>query len=228
MLQVQIMKKRAHFALEASFIVHNEIVVLFGQSGSGKTSILECIAGLLTPDAAQITLHGKDLCTPIGSVPPQKRNIGYVFQDYALFPHMTVEKNILYGIHSRKQDVDTSFLQEICETLGIRHLLKSYPSKISGGEKQRVALARALAIKPDLLLLDEPLSALDPVTRAECQDELLRLHQLWNIPVLLVTHDESEAYKLGNRILRLRMGRIEEEVRVRPLPHLVSTTHKKS
>ncbi|MCR8939997.1 ATP-binding cassette domain-containing protein [Brevibacillus laterosporus] len=225
MLQVQLMKQRAHFALEVSFTVHNEIVVLFGQSGSGKTSILECIAGLLTPDAAQITLHGQALCTPVKSVPPQKRNIGYVFQDYALFPHMTVEKNILYGIHSRKQAVDKAFLEQICETLGIRHLWKSFPSKISGGEKQRVALARALAIKPDLLLLDEPLSALDPATRAECQDELLRLHQLWNIPVLLVTHDEAEAYKLGNRILRLRTGRIEEEVL---LPPPMSVTHKKS
>ncbi|MDN9010986.1 ATP-binding cassette domain-containing protein [Brevibacillus laterosporus] len=225
MLQVQIMKQRTHFTLEVSFTVHNEIVVLFGPSGSGKTSILECIAGLLTPDAALISLHGQELSTPVSSVPPQKRNIGYVFQDYALFPHMTVEKNIYYGIDSKKQAVDKAFLEQICETLGIRHLWKSFPNHISGGEKQRVALARALAVKPALLLLDEPLSALDPATRAECQDELLRLHQLWNIPVLLVTHDEAEAYKLGNRILRLRSGRIEEEVLLQPP---VSVRHQKS
>ncbi|WP_232698193.1 ATP-binding cassette domain-containing protein [Brevibacillus daliensis] len=210
MLHVHITKKRAHFTLQADFTADNEILMLLGPSGSGKTTILECIAGLVIPDSGLIRLNDQTMyssdATFILSV--QQRKIGYVFQDDTLFPHMTVEKNILYGIRSQKQEPDQLFLDQVSETLGIRHLWGSYPWQISGGEKQRVSLARALATKPNLLLLDEPLSALDSTTRAQCQDELLRLHQLWHIPFIMVTHDEEEARKLGSTIIRLEQGQI--------------------
>ena len=141
-------------------------------------------------------------------MPTRKRNIGYLFQDYALFPHMTVEKNILYGVKEKKYKEIPDFLQPVLEVLGISHLLSKYPHQTSGGEKQRIALARALATQPDLLLLDEPLSALDQRTRQECQEELLRLHQLWQIPFIMVTHDREEAEKLGDRLIFLDKGKI--------------------
>ncbi|WP_163969290.1 ATP-binding cassette domain-containing protein [Oceanobacillus halotolerans] len=203
MLKVSITKKLKAFLLSVSFQVDDEIVVLFGPSGSGKTTILNSIAGLTQPDAGSITLYNDKLFeTGQRDVPIQKRQIGYVFQDYALFPHMTVDKNIRYGMK------DEHLLDQLIDIVGIRHLLSRYPLSISGGEKQRVALVRALATKPNSLLLDEPFSALDDKTRKECQDELLRLHNRWKIPIVMVTHDYKEAKKLGDKILNLKDGEI--------------------
>ncbi|WP_430789576.1 ATP-binding cassette domain-containing protein [Virgibacillus flavescens] len=206
MLTVDITKKLKNFLIEIQFEVDNEIVVLFGPSGSGKTTLLNCIAGLTHPDMGTISLnqqlffheHKKN-------IPVQKRNVGYLFQDYALFPHMTVEKNIHYGMK------DLTLAEKLIDVVGVRKLLDSYPRQISGGEKQRVALIRALAMKPDALLLDEPFSSLDANNRAECQDELIRLHQTWKIPVIMVTHDYNEAKKVGNRILRIETGKLHPE-----------------
>ena len=142
-------------------------------------------------------------------LPTQQRNIGYLFQDYALFPHMTVEKNIAYGV--KKMNAEER-IEQLVSTLGINHLQRKYPHQISGGEKQRVALARALATEPSLLLLDEPLSALDSKTRLECQDELQRLHEMWRIPFIIVTHDMQEAEKLGDKIIFLESGLITKTV----------------
>ncbi|RKD25016.1 ABC transporter [Ammoniphilus oxalaticus] len=212
MLEVYIKKKLSHFTLETGWTMNNEIVVLFGPSGSGKTTILNCIAGLEKPDTGEIRLNEQiffhDHQPPL---PTQQRNIGYLFQDYALFPHMSVEKNIHYGVR-KKDSRQVNLINQILDVLGIEHLLKKYPRQISGGEKQRVALARALATEPSILLLDEPLSALDEKTRVECQDELLRLHQIWQIPFIIVTHDKQEAEKLGDRILFLKRGEIIEDV----------------
>lgn len=203
MLEVHIQKKLTHFTLDVQFFVRDEIVVLFGPSGSGKTTVLNSVAGLVHPDSGRIQLHDTVFfATGQKPMPTRKRKVGYLFQDYALFPHMSVKENIGYGMQSN----DMSDVQAILDVLGIQHLLTAYPHEISGGEKQRVALARALATKPDVLLLDEPLSALDEATRLRCQDELLELHRMWKIPILLVTHDTAEAAKLGNRILSIDRG----------------------
>ena len=210
MLDVHIKKKLEHFSMDVKLKVENEILVLVGPSGSGKTTILNVIAGLDNPDDGWVQLNGQAYYQRKGkSLPPQKRNIGYLFQDYALFPHMSVEKNIFYGMKDKKA---TSRIEQLVEVLGIGHLLPKYPQQISGGEKQRVALARALATEPSVLLLDEPLSALDRDTRLECQDELLRIHQMWKIPFIIVTHDMDEAEKLGDTLLFLKKGTVEKVV----------------
>lgn len=202
MLSVTIEKRRNHFILNTAFDIHNEIVVLFGPSGSGKTTILNCIAGLTHPDKGKISLGERTLYQNKQQkpVPIHKRRIGYLFQDYALFPHMSVEKNIRYGMK------DPLLVEQLIDITRIRPLLQQYPQQISGGEKQRVALVRALATKPEALLLDEPFSALDEKTRADCQNELKRLHDYWKIPVILVTHDKQEADILGDRILHIKDG----------------------
>lgn len=212
MLDVQIQKKLSHFELDITFTAAHEIVVLFGPSGSGKTTILNCLAGLDQPDNGSIRLEGSLLFGEGKSIPVQKRKVGYLFQDYALFPHMSVENNIWYGVSKKDRPNKKGVIVQLLDTLKIHHLLKKYPHQISGGEKQRVALARALVTEPSLLLLDEPLSALDEETRLECQDELLRLHKLWKgVPFLIVTHDRQEAEKLGNRILHLKHGKLIDE-----------------
>lgn len=209
-LDVHIKKKLEHFSMDVKLKVENEILVLVGPSGSGKTTILNVIAGLDSPDDGWVQLNGQAYYQRKGkSLPPQKRNVGYLFQDYALFPHMSVEKNIFYGMKDKKA---TSRIEQLVEVLGIGHLLPKYPQQISGGEKQRVALARALATEPSVLLLDEPLSALDRDTRLECQDELLRIHQMWKIPFIIVTHDMDEAEKLGDTLLFLKKGSVEKVV----------------
>ena len=205
MLTVRIQKKLADFHLDVNFSLNREIAALVGPSGSGKTTILNCIAGLVTPDEGWIQL-GETFFYTSGKkpLPVQKRKVGYVFQDYALFPHMTVEQNIRYGRGSG----EALKLEPLLSAVGIGHLLGKYPHQLSGGQKQRVALVRALATEPDILLLDEPLSALDSDTRKECQDELLRLHDMWKIPFLLVTHDKEEAYKLADVILTIENGKL--------------------
>ncbi len=211
MLEVQIKKALSHFSIDVELKVKNEIVVLVGPSGSGKTTILNVIAGLDHPDDGLVKLNGLLYFQGEGQcLSPQKRNVGYLFQDYALFPHMTVEKNIAYGVKNKTDKAAHLRIEQLVSVLGIGHLMKKYPHQISGGEKQRVALARALATEPSVLLLDEPLSALDRATRIECQDELLRLHQIWGIPFIIVTHDIDEAEKLGDTILYLESGSVHK------------------
>lgn len=205
MLSVNIQKKLSHFMLDVRFHVNNEIVVLFGPSGSGKTMILNGIAGLTKLDTGSISL-GESLWFKDGKsfVPVQKRQVGYLFQDYALFPHKTVWENIMYGAKN------SHFATKIVEELQITKLKNAYPHEISGGEKQRTAIARALATEPKLLLLDEPFSALDHNTKEKAHAELLRLFHVWEIPIILVTHDYDEAKKLGNRILHIQRGKLEK------------------
>ncbi|MGO0062757.1 ATP-binding cassette domain-containing protein [Brevibacillus fluminis] len=209
MLSVHIEKKLAHFQLDVQFAVGNERIVLFGPSGSGKTTILNALAGIIHPDAGGIRLN--DTVFYDAKKRPlsiQKRRIGYLFQDFALFPHMKVEANILYGVKQKGMTSQSPLIQQLLAVMKIGHLLEKYPAQISGGEKQRVALARALATEPHLLLLDEPFSALDKETKAQCHEILIELHQTWSIPVILVTHDLEEAQKLGDRILFLEKGKI--------------------
>lgn len=207
MLQVNIQKQLAHFEVNVSFTLQNEIAVLFGPSGSGKTTVLNCIAGLAKPNKGIITLNEQKLfASPKHSLPIQQRKIGYLFQDYALFPHMTVWGNIKYGMKNE------GFAGELMKELRIDHLTTHFPHQISGGEKQRVALARALATEPELLLLDEPFSALDDATREVSHKQLLRLHKRWEIPIIMVTHSRSEAEKLADIIIEMNEGKIAEIV----------------
>lgn len=203
MLDIAIKKKLSHFTLDVAIRTSTNIISLFGPSGSGKTTILNCLAGLAKPDAGHIILKDRILYREgETNLPVQKRRIGYLFQDYALFPHKTVWKNITYGMKNEE------FVIKLMEQLNITHLAKQYPKSISGGEKQRVALARALATEPDLLLLDEPFSALDEKTRERAHEELLRIQAEWQIPILLVTHQHDEALKLADRIYYLENGKI--------------------
>lgn len=204
MLSVAITKELNHFTLDVNFTIHDEIVALFGPSGAGKTSILASIAGLNKPSKGEIKLNDRTLSKDDKHlIPIQERRIGYLFQDYALFPHMTVWKNIAYGMKSQ------AFARQLMEELQIGHLHNMYPHMISGGEKQRVALARAIATEPDALLLDEPFSALDDETKERGHEELLRIHALRKIPVILVTHNHAEAEKLASRIIYIQAGQIK-------------------
>lgn len=202
MLNINIQKQLSHFELNVQFEVNQEIVALFGPSGSGKTTILNCIAGLTKANSGAICLNNLTLFScGKNHIPTQQRKIGYLFQDYALFPHLTVWNNIAYGMKNEK------FAKKLMDELGIQHLKDQYPHNISGGEKQRVAIARAIATEPDVLLLDEPFSALDDDTRIKCHEELLRIHQLRKIPIVLVTHNRGEADKLADRILYIQEGK---------------------
>lgn len=187
-------------------IAENELLCLFGHSGAGKTTLLRILAGLFNPDRGFISFNGQvwyDSAKKI-NLSPQQRNVGYMFQDYALFPNMTVRKNIEFAQRTRNaEEVDT-----LLSHFGLEALQKQYPAKLSGGQKQRVALARALAAKPNLLLLDEPLSALDYEMRLNLQEEILKAHELLNSVTLLVSHDKDEVSKLATSVILLRNGAI--------------------
>ena len=188
------------------------ITILFGPSGAGKTTVLRCIAGLERLTSGRITFDGEDWT----KTPPQQRSIGYLFQDYALFPHLRVRENIAYAVKNAP-----SAVQQIAEIVGVRDLLERWPSELSGGQQQRVALARTLIRKPRLLLLDEPLSALDASTREHVRAELAHLLRSVKIPAIVVTHDWVDALTLGDQMLVMSSGRVlqtgpPQEVFTRP------------
>jgi molybdate transport system ATP-binding protein len=198
------------FELDVNISLNQGILVLVGHSGAGKTTILQCIAGLQTPSSGEINIHGKTVFSSVlgTDIPIRNRRVGYVFQDYALFPHMTVENNVLYGKPKKRSHLSHDLtVSKVLEMLKIGHLRNRFPNQLSGGEKQRVALARALMTEPELMLLDEPLSALDTDTRNILQKELLKLQTLWQIPFILVTHDLQEAEMLGDQILEIDRGK---------------------
>jgi len=183
-------------------IAVGEYFIVLGPTGAGKTILLETIAGLHQPRRGHILLDGVD----ITHTPPERRGIGFVYQDYALFPHLTVSGNIAFGLGLQgmgQSDIEKR-VAAISQLLGIEHLLHRLPETLSGGEAQRVALARALVVEPRLLLLDEPLSALDPEAREALQRELGRIHRKLGTTTVHVTHDFEEAVALGDRIAVLR------------------------
>lgn len=214
MLEAKLTKKLWHFNLQLNVKVDNKIVVLWGPSGSGKTTVLHCLAGLLKPSSGFIKISDQVVYSSEKkiNVPTRFRNIGYLFQDYALFPHMTVKKNVLYGVNSKKLTQGDHLLDplELLTNFAVAHLMDRYPHQLSGGEKQRVALARALVVQPQLLLLDEPLSAVDKATRINLRQELKNLQKQWQIPFVLVTHDEEEAEFLGDVVISMEKGHIKE------------------
>lgn len=210
MLKVTIRKNLPDFELYMDFKVEDNILVLFGPSGCGKTTTLRCIAGLEKPDEGEILLKENVFFSSVRKVfmPPRTRGVGYMFQDYALFPHMSVEKNIWYGVKQRGKARE--LYSKLLRLLKIQPLAERGIKRLSGGEKQRVALARALMAEPQILLLDEPLSALDGETRRELQDELKEMQRIWRIPFIMVTHDRKEAEKLGDQIIFMRNGQASE------------------
>lgn len=188
-------------------IYPREIFAILGKTGAGKTLLLESVAGYYTGAAGTVFLNGRDVL----DIPLTRRKIGFVYQDYGLFPHMTVERNISYGLKMQRRD-KTAIAREvrrIAELLSISPILGQYPGTLSGGEKQRTALARALVLSPDVLLLDEPFSALDPVTKQAMYEELLTIHERFECTVIFVTHDFSEAQRLAGRIGIMAGGRLK-------------------
>lgn len=184
-----------------------EIVVLLGPSGSGKTTLLRAIAGFARPSTGTITLAGRD----VTDLPPHRRDLGMVVQSYALFPHLRVAANVGFGLRARRRPArEIAAAVERCLALvGMTPYAARYPRELSGGQQQRVAIARALAIEPAVLLLDEPLSALDAPLRADMLEEIRRLHaQMPDLSIVYVTHDQTEAISLAHRILLMREGRI--------------------
>src|SRR6202050_1784066 len=198
------------FSLDVAFIAAPGFTILFGASGSGKTTLLDCVAGLAIPDAGRITVGERVLfdAKTRENIPVAKRHVGYVLQDLALFPHLTVEQNTEYGLAHLPRAVRGKRVAAMLHEFRIEHLRRQRPAEISGGERQRVALARALVTDPYVLLLDEPLAALDAATKAKILDDLRRWNQAHRIPILYVTHSREEVLALGERVLVMEQGGI--------------------
>ena len=215
MISVEVIKPLGNITVSASFSAADTgITVLFGASGAGKSSIINMIAGLLTPGSGHISINGKVLFDSRGKINllPEKRNVGYVFQDSRLFPHMNVRKNVLYGTKTGVKKIaglkklDSITLEQVSSLLGLETLLDRYPDKLSGGEKQRVAIARALLSYPDILLMDEPMASLDASRRDELIHYIAKLPALFNIPIIYVTHTMDEIIRLADNVGLLSEG----------------------
>ncbi len=206
-------------------VKRGELFFLLGPSGCGKTTLLRLIAGFHQPDAGRILFDDR----PIDSTPPHKRNTGMVFQNYALWPHMTVAENVAYGLDVRKVSAKEKAqrVQRALQTVRMEAYADRKPNQLSGGQQQRVALARALVIEPDVILLDEPLSNLDAKLRIEMRQEIRRIHEQTGITTVYVTHDQKEALSMAQRLAVMRDGRIEQvgsprEVYTRPVSAFVA------
>src|ERR1700722_2245645 len=198
------------FVLEVEFRTGPGFTILFGPSGAGKTTLLDCVAGLAKPDSGRIAIGDRILFDAAHRInlTVAKRRVGYVFQSLALFPHLTVEKNVQYGLAHFPPVERTTRGSAILQAFRIAHLADRYPREISGGESQRTALARTLVTDPAVLLLDEPLAALDAPTKAKIIDDLRQWNQAHRIPILYVTHNREEVFALGERVIVLDAGRI--------------------
>jgi len=204
-LEARIIKRLPEFTIDVSFSCSaGEMQIITGPSGSGKTTIMRILAGLEKSDHSLVRFNGtvwEDTANRI-FVRPQQRAIGYVFQEYSLFPHLTVEENVAFAAGDRRN------VERFMTIMEIRHLAKRRPKQLSGGERQRVALAQALAREPQALLLDEPFSALDYITREKMRDCLIELKKLVQIPIIHVTHDIMEGVQMADTVLPLNQGRV--------------------
>lgn len=210
-LHVDICKTLSDFTLNVNFTTDTEITGLLGVSGSGKSMTLRCIAGIETPDKGRIILNGRTLFDSAEgiNVPSRLRKVGYLFQNYALFPHMTVEENIGFALGQLPREQRLSRVKNILQIIKLEGLEKRYPSQLSGGQQQRTALARALAIEPEVLLLDEPFSALDDHLRNHLGRQLMDTLAAYSGVTLFVTHNMDEAYRICPKMLVLKDGEIE-------------------
>jgi molybdate transport system ATP-binding protein len=209
------------FELDVDIALPPGITIFFGPSGAGKTTLLDCIAGLTIPDAAKVAIGERVLfdSKTASDVSVKDRSIGYVFQDLALFPHLTAQKNIAYGLAKMNATERQRWCDAILESFRISHVRDRRPSEISGGERQRVALARALVTHPCVLLLDEPMAALDAPTKSKIIEDLRAWNRDQRIPILYVTHNRDEVFALGERVIVLENGRVT----ARGTPHEVMT-----
>jgi len=213
-LTIQLRKRFSNaerdFVLDVFLTVIPGITILFGPSGAGKTTLLDCIAGLTIPDSGKIAVGDRVLFDHARqtNLPVQNRKVGYVFQDLALFPHLTIGRNVEYGLAGRGTGERKNQSDAILESFRIAHLRERKPREISGGERQRVALARSLVTGPSILLLDEPLAALDAGTKSKIIDDLRAWNAAHDIPILYITHNREEVFALGDRVLVLENGRI--------------------
>ncbi|MFV2053062.1 molybdenum ABC transporter ATP-binding protein [Aliiroseovarius sp. YM-037] len=223
-LSVSVQHAFPDFALDATFDAPAGVTALFGRSGSGKTTLVNAVAGLLKPDQGRVTLGDQTLMdTGVGHfLPAHRRRIGYVFQDGRLFPHLSVSQNLHYGQRWSKSQIKPADAQRIVEMLGIGPLLNRRPESLSGGEKQRVALGRALLSSPELLLMDEPLAALDDARKDEILPYLERLRDETDIPTLYVSHSVAEVARLATTVVILTDGRVTS---AGPAEHVMSDPH---
>ena len=215
-IHFKIKKQLDSFQADVEYSFEKGVLVIQGESGAGKTTVLNCIAGLKKPDEGRICIDDTVVFDENIDIPVKNRQIGYLFQNYALFPNMKVEKNIVYGIKNKPEYRDRAKRKELLEyadymmeTLRIAHLRKRYPHNISGGEKQRVALARAFVTRPKLLLLDEPFSALDMETKQAVYKEFQTFKKTLGIPTILITHDPEESRLFGDWKIVMKDGRIQ-------------------
>lgn len=224
-LEVRIRKRfqnsGSSFFLNVHFRALAGFTIIFGASGAGKTTLLDCIAGLAEPDDGRIALAGEEIYDSQGkhNVPAWKRGVGYVLQDLALFPHLTAEENIAYGLRRLSAGERRARSREILNAFRIDHVCDRQPAQISGGERQRVALARALVTEPRALLLDEPLAALDRPTKSLIVSDLRRWNQHYRVPILFVTHNGEEVFALGEEVIVLEAGKIVAQGRPKDVMH---------
>lgn len=215
-LEVQNLTKRFPSATQpavnnVSFALENgEILALVGPSGCGKTTTLRLIAGLERPDCGSITINGTLAASETCFLPPEKRGVGLVFQDHALFPHLTVFDNVAFGLKGRKREEIQATVSEMLRLVGMDSLARRYPHALSGGERQRVALARALAPRPVLVLMNEPFSSLDADMRLEMREQVRDILKAMQATVVFVTHDQEEALFMGDRLAVFQRGQIEQ------------------
>ncbi|ASK26545.1 ABC transporter ATP-binding protein [Neisseria chenwenguii] len=214
LFDIDLRKKLPAFELNARLQSDAKRLVILGASGSGKSLTLQLLAGLVKPDGGHIRIGGETWFDAENDLPAQARKVGLLFQDYALFPHLTVAQNIDFGLNKgwrnppkRPSEKAVRWL----ELLKISHIADHYPQQISGGQKQRTALARALVTEPELLLLDEPFAALDTDLRAHTRQEVLQIQQTGGVPMILITHDQADAAVLAEEVWRMDGGRLAKE-----------------